>query len=250
MRFALLGDIHANLPALQAVVAHAQAQDVMGYWNIGDFVGYGPFPNEVIDLLRGINARSIIGNYDQKVLKFPQKAKKWRKKKHPLKYLAFKWAYKALSKDNREYLASLPTDLALTAVGRSILLTHTSPLSIEEHLTPDTPQERFEELARGVSADMVVFGHSHRPFVRLIDGVWFVNTGSVGRPDDGDPRSCYAVLEITGRDIIVQHYRLIYDVYRTVDAIRAAHLPEPFAQMMIQGYNLDDLLERIALEES
>lgn len=245
MRFALLGDIHANLPALQAVVAHAQAQDVMGYWNIGDFVGYGPFPNEVIDLLRGINARSIIGNYDQKVLKFPQKAKKWRKKKHTLKYLAFKWAYKALSKDNREYLASLPTELEFTVAGRLILLTHASPQSIEEHLTPETPQERFHELARGVSADLVVFGHSHRPFVRLIDGVWFVNTGSVGRPDDGDPRGCYAVLEITDRDIIVQHYRLVYDLDRTVNAIRAAQLPEPFAQMVIKGYNLDDVLERI-----
>ena len=244
MRFALLGDIHANLPALQTVVAHAQEQDVAGYWNIGDFVGYGPFPNEVIDLLRDVNAQSIIGNYDQKVLKFPQKAKKWRKKKHPLKYLAFKWAYEALSKDNREYLASLPNDLELTAARRSILLTHASPQSNEEHLIPETPQERFQELAHGVSADLVVFGHSHRPFVRRVDGVWFINTGSVGRPDDGDPRSCYAILEFSKRDIHVQHYRLTYDVDRTVEAIRAAQLPEPFAQMMVQGYNLDEVLER------
>jgi len=249
MRFALLGDVHANLPALQAVVAHAQEQDVAGYWNIGDFVGYGPFPNEVIDLLRGINAQSIIGNYDQKVLKFPQKAKKWHKKKHPLKYSAFRWAFETLTKDYREYLASLPTSLELTVASRSILLTHASPQSNEEHLTPETPQEHLHELARGVSADLVVFGHSHRSFVQLIDGVWFVNTGSVGRPDDGDPRSCYAILEINDRDILVQHYRLVYDVDRTVDAIRAAHLPEPFAQMMIQGYNLDEMLERMALKE-
>ena len=249
MRFALLGDIHANLPALQTVVAHAQEQDVAGYWNIGDFVGYGPFPNEVIDLLRDIKAQSIIGNYDQKVLKFPQKAKKWRKKKQPLKYLAFKWAYEALSKDNREYLASLPNDLELTAARRSIFLTHASPQSNEEHLIPETPQERFQELAHGVSADLVVFGHSHRPFVRRVDGVWFINTGSVGRPDDGDPRSSYAILELSDRDIQVQHYRLTYDVDRTVNAIRAAQLPEPFAQMMVQGYNLDEVLERFPQQE-
>jgi len=249
MRFALLGDVHANLPALQAVVAHAKELDVAGYWNIGDFVGYGPFPNEVIDLLRDINAQSIIGNYDQKVLKFPQKAKKWHKKKHPLKYSAFGWAYETLTIDNREYLASLPTELELTVAKRSVLLTHASPQSIEEHLTPETPQERFYELVRGVSADLVVFGHSHQPFVRLINGVWFVNTGSVGRPDDGDPRSCYAILEITDRDIIVKHYRLVYDLDRTVNAIHDAHLPEAFAQMMILGYNLDDVLERIALKK-
>jgi len=249
MRFALLGDVHANLPALQAVVAHAQDQDVAGYWNIGDFVGYGPFPNEVIDLLRDIKAHSIIGNYDQKVLKFPQKAKKWRKKKHPLKYLAFRWTYETLSKDNREYLASLPNDLELTVARRSILLTHASPQSNEEHLTPETPQERLQELAHGVSADLVVFGHSHRPFVRRVDGVWLINTGSVGRPDDGDPRSCYAILELSDRDIQVQHYRLTYDVDRTVKAIRGAQLPEPFAQMMVQGYNLDEVLERFPQQD-
>ncbi len=243
MRIALLGDVHANLPALQAVVAHAQKQDVAGYWNIGDFVGYGPNPNEVIDLLRDIQSLSIIGNYDQKVLKFPQKAKKWRKRKHPLKYLAFKWAYETLTEDNLAYLASLPAELEMTEAGHSILLTHASPLSDEEHLTPETPHERFQELAQGVSAELVVFGHSHRSFVQLIDSVWFVNTGSVGRPDDGDPRGCYAIVDLTDRDISVQHYRIPYDIDRTVEAIHAAHLPESFAQMMIQGYNLDDVLE-------
>ena len=91
---------------------------------------------------------------------------------------------------------------------------------------------------------MIICGHSHRPFVRQVDGVWFINTGSVGRPDDGDPRACYAILEIDSESIQVQHYRLEYDVERAVAAIRENELPEAFAQMLLQGRDLDTVLAK------
>jgi hypothetical protein len=78
--------------------------------------------------------------------------------------------------------------------------------------------------------------------VRQVDGVWFINTGSVGRPDDGDPRACYAVLELAREGVQVQHHRLAYDVARTVAAVRAHGLPEAFAQMMLRGRPLDAVL--------
>jgi len=247
MKVALIGDVHANLPALEAVLAHAHQHGVEAIWNVGDFVGYGAFPDPVVKRLRRENALSIVGNYDLKVLKFKKKKKKWRKSKRPEKFLAFEWAYKSLSKKSRKYLRSLPQETRLQAEGWRILLTHGSPASNEEHLTPHTPEERLRELAQMSNADLVICGHSHQPFARKIDGVWFINTGSVGRPDDNDPRACYAILQIepcsAGSGLQVRHYRVEYDVGRTVAAIREQKLPEAFARMMLQGRDLDTVLE-------
>jgi putative phosphoesterase len=243
MKVALIGDVHANLPALEAVLAHAHDQDVEAIWNVGDFVGYGAFPDEVVQRLRQEDALSIAGNYDLKVLQFKQKKKKWRKKKQPDKYLAFEWAYENLSKKSRKHLRFLSQEIRMKVKGRRFLLTHGSPVSDEEPLTPDTPDERLRELAHMVKADVIICGHSHQPFAREVDGVWFINTGSVGRPDDGDPRAGYAILEIDSKRIQVRHHRIEYDVERAVAAIHEHKLPEVFAQMTLQGRSLDAVLQ-------
>jgi len=245
-KIALIGDVHGNMSALEAVLDQAHEQGVEAIWNVGDFVGYGPSPNQVIERLRQEDAVSITGNYDLKVLRFKKKRKKWRKTKQSQKFLAFQWTRDVLTKKNRKYLGSLPKERYLQVEGMRILLTHGSPASVGEHLTPDMPEGRLRELASMVEADVVVCGHSHRAFVRQVDGVHFINTGSVGRPDDGDPRACYAILQIghaPGQDLAVQHHRLAYDVRRAAAAIREQGLPEAFAQMMIQGYALDDVME-------
>jgi putative phosphoesterase len=243
MKAALLGDVHANLPALEAVLSHARQQNVSEIWNVGDFVGYGAYPNEVITLLRKYETKSIIGNYDLKVLHFPDKKAKWRKSKRTEKYTAFKWAYKNLKASNRRYLSELSEELRLHVAGWHILLVHGTQFSNEEPLTPFTPNERLEELACMAQADIIICGHSHQPFVRQVDNTWFINTGSVGRPGNGDPRACYAVLELTPGNLSVNHYRLEYDVAQAAAAIRQQGLPEVFAQMILQGCDLDSVLE-------
>jgi putative phosphoesterase len=239
MRVALLGDVHGNLPALEAVLADADARGCEAVWNIGDFVGYGPFPDQVVKLLRKRADVNIIGNYDQKALKFPKKDKKWRKKKRRGKWLGFKWAYEHLSKKSRKFLKALPEQARLEVEGRRILLCHGSPADLGEHLWPDTPEERMGELAAMADADIVVCGHSHAPFFREVGAVTFINTGTVGRPDDGDPRACYALLELTPRRLRVRHHRIAYDIESVVAAIRDAGLPDAFAEMFRQGRNLD-----------
>lgn len=243
MKVALIGDVHANLPALEAVLERISEQEVEAIWNVGDFVGYGAFPNEVVERLRNENVLSIVGNYDLKVLEFKQKKDKWRKKKPRRKYLAFKWAYETLSKKNRKYLRFLSQEIRMKVKGKRILLTHGSPASNEEHLTPETSDKRLRKLAQMAKADIIICGHSHLPFARQVDGIWFINTGSVGRPDDGDPRACYAILRFTGDEIEVQHHRVEYDVEKAIAAIREHKLPEAFAQMMLQGRSLDMVLE-------
>ncbi len=249
MKAALLGDVHANLPALEAVLSHAGQQDVDEVWNVGDFVGYGAFPNQVVKLLRNTGAKSIIGNYDLKVLNFQNKKTKWRKSKQAEKYTAFKWAHKKLNKTNRRYLSELPGELRMQVAGWRILLTHASPFSNEEPLTPDTPPERLEELARIAHAEIIICGHSHQPFARQVGDAWFINTGSVGRPGDGDPRACYALLELAPGELAVRHYRIEYDIARAAEEIRKQGLPEVFAQMVLQGWDLESVLEDLDAPE-
>jgi predicted phosphodiesterase len=137
MKVALIGDIHANLPALEAVLAHIQEQGLERIWNVGDFVGYGAFPDEVVQCFRTVQRQreadvlSIVGNYDLKVLEFKKNKDKWRKKKHPDKYLAFKWTYENLSKKSRKYLRFLSQQIRVKAKGQRVLLVHGSPDSNE-----------------------------------------------------------------------------------------------------------------------
>ncbi len=237
MKIALIGDVHANLPALDAVLAHARSQGADAIWNVGDFIGYGPFPDEVVRRLREVDAVSIIGNYDRKALQaldkpsvLPKQAEKRR---------AFIWAGERLTPEHRAYLTAQPEERRFEALGHRILLVHASPVSNKEHLTPDTPDERLHELATLANAELIICGHSHLPFVREVGGTWFVNTGSVGRPDDGDPRACYAVLNLVAGHFSIEHYRVTYDVGAAVAALREQGQPELFAQMLLQGRALD-----------
>jgi putative phosphoesterase len=249
MKVALIGDVHANLPALEAVLEDAHQRGVEAIWNVGDFVGYGAFPDQVVELLQQENGLSIVGNYDLKVLKVKKKRDKWKKSKPPEKWFAFNWAYDNLSKCSREYLSSLPEEVRLEDSGKRILLTHGSPASNNEYVDSRTPEARLQELAEMANADIIICGHSHRSFKRKFKGVWFINTGSVGRPDDGDQRACYAIMQIGPRFFQLRHYRVEYNVDEAVAAIREAELPEAFAQMILQGRSLDAVLETAEEEQ-
>ena len=159
--------------------------------------------------------------------------------KHPEKRLAVRWAYEHLKKEGRSYLASLPEHRRLAPGSRRIFLCHGSPDAIDEYLDADTPASRLAEIARTAPADVIVSGHAHRPSAREVGGVWFVNTGSVGRPDDGDPRACYALLQT--EPFSVCHLRVPYDVDRTVAAVLEAGLPPSFARIFLEGRSLDAL---------
>lgn len=239
MKIACIGDVHANEQALLAVLKDIRSRGVKTIWNIGDFVGYGPDPEAVVQTIAGKKIPSVVGNYDLKVLDI-RKNPKLRQGKHPQKLLAFEWAHEHLSAKSRRYLAALPRELRLTVQRRRVLLVHGSPADIEEHLLPDTPKKRMSELAGIAKADLVLFGHSHVAFARQVEGTWFVNTGSVGRPE-GDVRAVYALITIDKKGIKVRHVRVKYDVEATARAIRQAGLPEEFAQMLLQGKKLDQL---------
>ncbi len=238
-RVALFGDVHGNLPALERVLRHARARGAQAFWDLGDLTGYGPFPEEVVCKVAEVADRSVLGNYDRKVLRVEEKLRDWKGRKDPEKLLAFTWAREQLSEESVRFLRSLPRELVFREDGLAFFLTHASPGSWKEHLNADTPRERFGEIAVRTGADVICTAHTHRPFALREGGAWFVNPGSVGRPEGGDPRAVYAMLDFEGGRFGVTHYRLDYDRERTAGEVRRRELPGRFARMFREGVSLE-----------
>ncbi len=242
MRVAVMGDLHANLPALEAVLAHARTEGVEAIWNLGDIVGYGPFPEDVVHCLRRNYALSTLGKYDRRVVRFKKRKEKWHRSKGREEYLALEWAYDQLSGKSRKYLAFLSREIRMQIRGKRVLLTHGIPGAEDGCLTPDTPEKQLAKLAREAKADLILCGCSHQSFARSVEGVWFINPGSAGLPTDGDPRAAYAILEVGPEESQVFPHRVIYDVERLVAELNRHSLPEVFARMFREGRQLDDIL--------
>lgn len=240
-RVALLGDVHGNLHALQAVLADASSMGVAAILDTGDTVGYGAFPEESVRLLRDRKVLSVIGNYDLKALRRGER-KETAQQKASDKARGFEYAYEHLSEGSRAYLRGLPPRLRLTAGGKSILITHGSPDSMDEYVGPMTGKERLRAIARSAGADILVCGHSHVQFAKRVQGVTILNPGSVGRQDDGDPRAAYALLRL--EPLKVEMRRVPYDSEAAAEAIRRSGLPESFAQMVLRGLPLEAVEEK------
>lgn len=241
MRIILTADIHGNLPALEAVLEHGYGQGGNRLWDLGDQVGYGAFPDEVVSLIARSANRAVIGNYDRKVLKIEKKSQKWRDKKNPVKLFAFEWAHSQLSRRNRRRLGNLPKTCEFELEGYRINLSHKGPRIDKKPLKPGRGRKKFARAANDDDRDIYVFGHTHIPYARKVENTWFINPGSVGRPDDGDRRASYAMLILENGTASVHHYRITYDVERAVQKAQECKLPEEFARMLLEGRSLDDL---------
>lgn len=195
----------------------------------------------MIDLLRERETISIIGNYDLKVLAFKKHEAKWKQKKAPEKFTAFKWTYENLSKENRKYLASLPEQKRIEINGLKILLTHGSPASNEEYICDETTKERLRELSELADSDIVLSGHTHLVYSVKSGNTSFINPGSVGRPEGTGGKATYAILNFSGNSFNVENYEIEYDMEKTIKAIRKEKLPEDFVKMLQQGKNLAQL---------
>ena len=250
MRAALIGDIHANLPALEAVLNDARSREADVIWNVGDFVGYGAFPEDVVRSLRQAEAVSVLGDYDRKVLRVKKKKDKWKNTKRPEKLLLFEWAYEHLTEESRKYLRSLPREVRLAAGRFQVQLIHIPPGPTAWLMNPEAPPPPSSALTENECPDLLAFGHTHRACARRDESTLLVNPGSIGRQDDGDPRARYAMLEFRDNSIHRGHHRVEYDVERAADAIQRARLPEALAEMVLRGRSLDFILDPEAANKS
>ena len=236
MRIGIFSDIHGNLPALQAVLADVAAQKLETVYCLGDLVGYGASPNEVTERIRTEAMPTIMGNYDDGVgFDRDECGCAYREPiDRELGDRSFAWTKARVTPDNKVFLRTLLSELRFNANGKRVLLVHGSPRKMNEYLFEDRPLSSFQRLAASSNADIIVFGHTHKPYVKEVDGVMFLNVGSVGKPKDGDWRACYAILQ-TGDAPTAVFQRVTYDVKKAADAIRATELPHEFAADIESG---------------
>jgi putative phosphoesterase len=241
-KVAVVGDIHGNLQALQAVLKDANKRGAEIVLNTGDLLGYGANPEESAKLLRSLPSISVIGNYDLKVFRLHDRKELWPEGKSKDKMLSFTWAYDHIKPSTRIWLKSLPKEVRMEIGGTKLLMVHGSPDSLDEHLGPETPDNRLEDIAKGAKADLIVMGHSHRSMSKMVKGTRYLNPGSVGRPDDGDPRASYALLQL--HPFRVSLHRVSYDIKGAVRAIKEASLPKEFAKMIREGRAYDRVVDK------
>ena len=198
MRVAVVSDIHANLPALQAALADIGRLRADRVIVAGDVVGDGRQPEEVVALLRRRGFPAIRGNVDRKVAEAAAlSGKELAERAAKKKTAELLWTARQLDRADLEWLRRLPETLALRLGGARVLVVHGSPLSDTDYIYPSLTPHALAAKLGAARPDVLVCGHSHVPFARRISGTTVVNAGSVGRPVDGDPRGSYALLEIT-----------------------------------------------------
>lgn len=235
----VLGDIHANYPALKAIWKYVQPERFNRIINTGDFTVYCTFPNETIQWFRERkNSVCILGNTDKRVLKII-KGKQLKRPKKAEKRVMYFWSSKNILPENIKYLESLPAQKDITIDTIRIGVFHGTCKDADEELFPDAPKSRFRKLAKGSPYQIHIMGHSHLPYYKVVNGVHFINPGSVGRMFDGDPRSSFAILKISSKKIAVEHFRIPYSVKSVIKGLKKNHLPDIYVKMYREGKKLN-----------
>jgi diadenosine tetraphosphatase ApaH/serine/threonine PP2A family protein phosphatase len=245
--YAVISDLHSNLPALEAVFKDIDAQGIPEVICLGDVVGYGPFPVECLRLVKQRARVCLLGNHDEALLGEPlsfsveaARAVEWTREQMPRGDPAFEelWEYVACM----ELMWSREEDLFV----------HGSPVEpTQEYLMPgdDLKSRKYDDVFGDGQFERLLFvGHTHLPCVitpdrrvrraKELENTYaldqpqaIVNVGSVGQPRDGDPRACYAVVDGT----TVRWRRVPYDVDATMSRIREVGLPERLAERLMKG---------------
>lgn len=249
MRYALISDIHANLPALEAVLADVlQQPDRAATYHLGDLGGYAPWPDETVALLQQSGITGVAGNYDSTVATdYKHCGCRYEDpRQEALSHESYSWTRANVSAETKRFLGGLPFRLDLLPLGGHrtgprVVLVHGTPTLNTVYWTDDRPDDFSLKMAAHAGlkpGDVICFGHTHKPWHREIQGIHFVNAGSVGRPKDGDWRAGYLILDVGEGAIGVEFRRVAYDVERTVAGIRASELPDEFAEYLRTGGSL------------
>ena len=190
MRLAVISDIHGNLYSLLRVLEDIDSQYADTIISLGDLVGYGPHPNEVVALLRKKKILSIKGNYDASVVD-----KDFTFIRQTVSNdFSLPWTVEELRESNRLYLSSLPTELTMNICGKKIRFVHGSPRNITEYLNPINPDR--EKIMNEIEEDILVCAHTHIPSVENFGEKLLVNDGSVGKPKNGSPEATYILIDL------------------------------------------------------
>lgn len=260
MKIALFSDIHANLPALEAMFEDLDARKPDFTYCLGDLVGYNVWPNECIDLVRARQIPTIAGNYDFGVGRNSDDcgcAYKTELEK-AMGQQSIGLTNQLIGDAQRAYLRTLPAQMRIEFQEGEpplrLLFVHGSPRKINEYLFEDREERSMVRMLDQAATDILCCGHTHKPYHRRfqLSGLndtakarfgHVINIGSVGKPKDGDPRGCYVLLTIDENSSIlvsdsvqVEFVRFEYDIERAAKAVEDSPLPDAYADMLRKGY--------------
>ena len=236
MKIIVLGDIHGNLPALEACFQQAEKEGYDWLVHTGDVVGYGPFPDECVHFIHQRNIPGVQGNFDSGVASDADQSGAFEDdpKNRELADETMRWTRQRMDLWTRRWLDGLPFEVRRDAGRTRLAVFHASPVDLSSGLREDLPEPAWKEYGEASNADVIILGHTHRPFHRTFGGRHFINAGSVGLPRDGNPQTGYAVIDIDG-NMAVSFRRFPYDIDRAVSAVGERGLPTEIATRLQQG---------------
>jgi putative phosphoesterase len=235
MKVAFIADIHANIYALIEVLRDIEERNIENIYCLGDLVGYMPFPNEVIELIRNKKIPAVQGNYDESVAEdlLVCGCDYKNPKDMELASKSLLWTQQNTSLLNKEYLKSLPEMIELNIEGRHVLLVHGSPRKNNEYLYENS--QELKDVAVSCKFDVLVCGHTHVPYYKVLNGKHIINAGSAGKPKHMNPNATYAIADIEKGSIKVEIIEVPYDYEKTAKAIEDSTLPDEFAELIRKG---------------
>jgi len=218
MHVGVISDIHSNRVAFEAVLDDMPAVD--GYVCAGDVVGYGPWPAECLDLVRDLDAPTVMGNHDRAVATGASFSF------NSMAAAGADYSHDHLSEDQVDWLYDLPTER--TEFDGRVKIVHGHPDDPDRYTYPSLfkPDLLGEE-------DVLVMGHTHVQAHEGFDEGIVMNPGSVGQPRDGDPRAAYAILDLDA--MTVEEHRVEYDIDAVEEAVADAGLPAKIGKRLHRG---------------
>jgi predicted phosphodiesterase len=223
MKVGLISDVHANLPALEAVLQDMSARNVGTVYCAGDILGYYTFPDEVVELLRGRDVHCIAGNHDRAVLV-------GTKGMNSIAAAAIEWTRGHISSSTYAFIRDLPNSIHRPVDGVMAAIHHGSPRHMSEYIFEEHVSD---ELLAVAGAKLLVLGHTHMPYIAQFPSGHVINPGSVGQPRDGDPRASYAILDTA--EWTFSMVRVGYDQRTVIAGVRENGLPEMLASRLLRG---------------
>jgi len=236
MRVAVFSDIHGNIHALKTVLEDIDRQTVDRIICLGDLVGYGAFPNEVIQTICEAEIPTLMGNYDEGIAHergdcgCAYRTQRDRERGRE----SVVWTTKEVTGKNKAFLKKLPLHLDVNANGTTVKFVHGSPRRINEYLFEGRPVASLEKVLDVAETDILVCGHTHLPYHLTLGERHIVNDGSIGKPKHGDPRACYAILDLKG-ELEVEFRFIDYDFEAAAAAVESVGLPCGFAEALRLG---------------
>lgn len=234
MKIALISDIHSNIFALEAVLSDIRVRKLDLTICVGDLAGYCTFPNEVINKIREQNILTIMGNYDEAVgnelmvcgCDYPAPKDMENASK------SLNWSIDETMEENKSFLRGLPKEINMVFESKTIKFVHGSPRKLNEYLKENSVEA--EEVMSGLSEDILVCGHTHKPYFKRYGNKMLINAGSVGKPKTGNPKANYVVLDIADT-LNIEIVEVSYDHEKAAAAIEKAGLPAEFAELIRTG---------------